>query len=211
MTLDRVSRAAVRELPFFSELSADGGRSILTTIGTSMLTVAGTSFSITISVLATTSSTYGPRLVRNFMADRSNQFVLAMFTSTFLYCLIVLRSVRTASMTGSAFVPTLGVHLAVLLAVVDVAVLVYFIHHIATSVQITTLQKRCRSTSSARSTAPTPRSSPGLDAGGERPRPPARAGASATATCSRRTSTTSSRVPREHDLELEVWRCRATT
>lgn len=142
VTIDRVLAGPISDLAFFSELSADGGRSILTTIGTSMLTVAGTSFSITISVLATTSSTYGPRLVRNFMADRSNQFVLAMFTSTFLYCLIVLRSVRTAIDGRAAFVPTLSVHLAVVIAVVDAAVLVYFIHHIATSVQITTLQKR---------------------------------------------------------------------
>lgn len=123
-------------------LSASGGRSILTTIGTAMLTVAGTSFSITISVLATTSSTYGPRLVRNFMADRANQFVLAAFTSTFLYTIVVVRSVHTAVDDGSAFVPVVAVHIAVLLGIVDVAVLVFFIHHIATSVQITSLQKQ---------------------------------------------------------------------
>ncbi|WP_139195284.1 DUF2254 domain-containing protein [Curtobacterium sp. MCBA15_001] len=123
-------------------LSASGGRSILTTIGTAMLTVAGTSFSITISVLATTSSTYGPRLVRNFMADRANQFVLAAFTSTFLYTIVVVRSVHTAVDDGSAFVPVVAVHVAVLLGIVDVAVLVFFIHHIATSVQITSLQKQ---------------------------------------------------------------------
>jgi len=125
---------------FLDALSASGGRSILTTIGTSMLTVAGTSFSITISVLATTSSTYGPRLVRNFMADRSNQFVLAAFTSTFLYSIVVLRSVHTDVDDGSAFVPVIAVHFAVLLGILDVAVLVFFIHHIAASVQITSLQ-----------------------------------------------------------------------
>ena len=139
---DHVFAGPISDIAFFSEMSADAGRSILTTIGTSMLTVAGTSFSITISVLATTSSTYGPRLVRNFMADRANQFVLAMFTSTFVYCLLVLPSVRTELAGRAAFVPTLGVHLAVLIAVVDAGVLVYFIHHIAASVQITTLQRR---------------------------------------------------------------------
>lgn len=139
---DRLFAGPIAGLPFLGELSPDGGRSILTTIGTSMLTVAGTSFSITISVLATTSSTYGPRLVRNFMADRANQLVLAVFTSTFVYCLIVLRSIRTQVSDRAAFVPTLAVHLAVLGAVIDSAVLVFFIHHIATSVQITTLQKR---------------------------------------------------------------------
>lgn len=142
VTLDRTFADAISALPFFRELSADGGRSILTTVGTSMLTVAGTSFSITISVLATTSSTYGPRLVRNFMADRANQFVLAMFTSTFLYALVVLRAVRTSIGDRVAFVPTLGIHVAVVVAVVDAAVLVFFIHHIASSVQITTLQGR---------------------------------------------------------------------
>jgi len=127
-------------IPVLDALSASGGRAVLTTIGTAMLTVAGTSFSITISVLATTSSTYGPRLVRNFMADRVNQFVLAAFTSTFLYSIVVLRSVHTAIDDGSAFVPVIAIHVAVVLGVVDVAVLVFFIHHIASSVQITSLQ-----------------------------------------------------------------------
>lgn len=129
-------------LGFLDALSASGGRSILTTIGTAMLTVAGTSFSITISVLATTSSTYGPRLVRNFMADRSNQLVLAAFTSTFLYSIVVLRSVHTDVDDGTAFVPVIAVHVAVLLGILDVGVLVFFIHHIALSVQITSLQKQ---------------------------------------------------------------------
>lgn len=127
---------------FLDALSASGGRSILSIIGSSMLTVAGTTFSITISVLATTSSTYGPRLVRNFLADRANQVVLAVFTSTFLYALIVIRSVHTQVQDDDAFVPVIAIHVGVLLALADVAVLVFFIHHIAQSVQITTLQKR---------------------------------------------------------------------
>lgn len=139
---DRALIGAGSTVPFLDALSASGGRSILTIIGSSMLTVAGTSFSITISVLATTSSTYGPRLVRNFLADRANQIVLAVFTSTFLYALVVLRSVRTAGDSGTGFVPTISIHVAVLFGVVDVAFLVFFIHHIADSVQITTLQKR---------------------------------------------------------------------
>ncbi|QYF73142.1 DUF2254 domain-containing protein [Cryobacterium sp. PAMC25264] len=127
---------------FLDVLSASGGRAILEIIGTSMLTVAATSFSITISVLATTSSTYGPRLVRNFLADRANQLVLASFTATFLYALVVLRSVRTVEDGGNDFVPVISTNVAVLLGILNVAVLVFFIHHIADSVQITTLQRR---------------------------------------------------------------------
>ncbi|GAA4266633.1 DUF2254 domain-containing protein [Frondihabitans peucedani] len=142
VTVDQVLIDHGTRIPFLDALSASAGRSILSIIGTSMLTVAGTSFSITISVLATTSSTYGPRLVRNFLADRANQIVLAVFTSTFLYALVVLRAVRSETDQGSGFVPTLATHLAVVFGVLDVAVLVFFIHHIADSVQITTLQKR---------------------------------------------------------------------
>ncbi|QLD11899.1 DUF2254 domain-containing protein [Microbacterium oleivorans] len=141
--LDRLLLAhGIQSVPFIADLSATGGRAILTVIGGTMLGVAATSFSITISVLATTSSAYGPRLVRNFMADRGNQVVLAVLTSTFLYTLVVLRAVRTEQDSTSAFVPVIAVTFAVLLAIGNVAVLVYFIHHIARSVQVTTLQNR---------------------------------------------------------------------
>lgn len=128
----------------FYRVGASGSRDILGAIGGSMLAVAATSFSITISVLATASSTYGPRLVRNFMSDRGNQFVLGIFGSTFLYALMVLRSIRSESNDGVSFVPDIAVNVAVLLAVLDVAVLVYFIHHIANSIQVSTLSARVR-------------------------------------------------------------------
>lgn len=141
LTLDR-HVVGETQVWLLSDLSATGSRSLLTTVGGSMLGVAATSFSITISVLATTSSTYGPRLVRNFMADRGNQLVLAVLTSSFVYCLVVLRAVRSEADGVVDFVPTVAVHVAVLIALLDVAVLVYFIHHIATSVQVTSLQQR---------------------------------------------------------------------
>ncbi|WP_149360185.1 DUF2254 domain-containing protein [Lolliginicoccus suaedae] len=128
----------------FYSIGASGSRDILTAIGGSMLAVAATSFSITISVLAIASSTYGPRLVRNFMADRANQFVLGVYGATFLYCLMVLRSIRSETDQGGAFIPDLAVNIAVLLAVLDVAVLVFFIHHIADSIQVPTLLARVR-------------------------------------------------------------------
>ncbi|GAA1346398.1 DUF2254 domain-containing protein [Arthrobacter roseus] len=121
-----------------------GGRDILTAIAGSVLTVAATSFSITISVLATASATYGPRLVRNFMKDRANQYVLGVFCATFLYCLMVLRTIRAREESTPGFVPDIAVNGAVLLAVLNVAVLVFFIHHIADSIQVSTLAGKVR-------------------------------------------------------------------
>lgn len=126
-------------------LGVGGSRGILTTVGGSMIAVAATSFSITISVIATASSTYGPRLVRNFMSDRRNQLVLGTFVATFVYCLLVLRAVSTpSSSSGQEFIPYLAIHLAIAIAIADVAALVYFIHHIADSIQVSTLVQRVR-------------------------------------------------------------------
>ncbi len=115
----------------------EGARAILSVIATSMITVASLIFSITMLSLQLASSQFGPRILGNFMRDRSNQIVLGTFSATFLYCLFVLRSVR--GMEGSSFVPHLAVGFGVLLASASVAVLIYFIHHIATSIRVETL------------------------------------------------------------------------
>ncbi|MCA1780614.1 MAG: DUF2254 domain-containing protein [Dermatophilaceae bacterium] len=127
-------------------LGVDGSRGLLTVIGGSVLGVAATAFSITISVIATASTSYGPRLVRNFMADRGNQLVLSVFVSTFAYCVLVLRSVTSQNSEAGreAFVPYVSVYFAIVLALINVGCLVYFIHHIADSIQITTLVERVR-------------------------------------------------------------------
>tara|TARA_R110000868_G_scaffold35549_4_gene127447 strand:- start:59653 stop:60729 length:1077 start_codon:yes stop_codon:yes gene_type:complete len=105
-----------------------------------MITVASLIFSITMLSLQLASSQFGPRVLGNFMRDRSNQVVLGTFISTFLYCLFVLRAVR--GMEGDSFVPHLAVGFAVVLAAASVAVLIYFIHHIATAIRVETLLER---------------------------------------------------------------------
>lgn len=127
---------------FITRVGADGSRDLLGAIAGSMLAVASTTFSITIAVLALTSSSYGPRLVRNFMADRGNQLVLGTYVATYLYTLLVLRSIRTLDGGDEPFVPQLAVNFAVLLAVLSIAVLVWFIHHISDSIQVWTLAER---------------------------------------------------------------------
>lgn len=127
-----------------NQIGAAGSRDVLGAIAGSMLTVAATTFSITIAVLTLASSTYGPRLVRNFMADRGNQFVLGVYVATFLYSLLVLRSIRELDGQGETFVPHLAVNVAVLLALLSIGVLVYFINHITDSVQVWTLARQVR-------------------------------------------------------------------
>lgn len=111
----------------------DGARALLLTIAGSMITVAGVAFSILLVALALASSQFGPRLLRGFLRDRGNQTVLGTFIATFVYCLLVLQHVPLEA--GTTRVPAFAVALALLLALVGVAMLIYFIHHAAASIQ----------------------------------------------------------------------------
>jgi uncharacterized membrane protein len=112
---------------------AEGARGMLSTIAGSMMTVVGVTFSMTLVTLALASSQYTSRILRNFMRDRVTQVVLGIFTGIFTYCLIVLRTIRGGEESG--FVPNLAVSLGVILAIGGISVLIFFIHHIASSIQ----------------------------------------------------------------------------
>ena len=119
---------------------AEGASSLLGAIAGSMITIAGVVFSMTLVALSLASSQLGPRLLRNFMRDTMTQMVLGTFVATFLYCLLVLRTIRRAEET--LFVPHLSVTFGVLLTVVSVAVLIYFIHHVSVSIQANVIVAR---------------------------------------------------------------------
>ncbi len=111
-----------------------GARALMGTIAGSMITVAGVTFSITISAIVHATSQFGPRLLTNFMQDRANQFTLGTFIATFLYCLVVLSSIRDSSTVEAAFVPYLAVLIGLGFAVASTAVLIYFVHHVPASI-----------------------------------------------------------------------------
>jgi len=118
-------------------VGAEGAREILSTIAGSMMTVVGITFSMTLVTLALASMQYTSRILRNFMRDRVTQVVLGIFAGIFTYCLIVLRIVRDGDAGG--FVPRLAVSFGVVLAIGGIGVLVFFIHHIASSIQASSI------------------------------------------------------------------------
>ncbi|NUZ06785.1 DUF2254 domain-containing protein [Piscinibacter koreensis] len=113
---------------------AEGASLVLSTVAGSMITIAGVVFSMTLVALSLASSQLGPRLLRNFMRDTANQVVIGTFVATFVYCLLVLRTIRRADEV--AFVPHLSVTLGVVLALASLGVLIYFVHHVAMSIQV---------------------------------------------------------------------------
>lgn len=114
---------------------ASGARSLLEAVAASMVSISATVFSITIVALQLAASNFGPRLLRNFMQDTGNQIVLGTFIGTFIYCLLVLRTIHGEGDGYQAFVPQLSVTVGILLAIISVGVLIYFIHHASTIIQ----------------------------------------------------------------------------
>jgi uncharacterized membrane protein len=111
--------------------SADAARTILTALAAAVITVVGIVFSITIVTLTLASTQFGPRMLRNFIRDRGTQFTLGTFVATFVYATLVMISVGPGDQ-----VPHLSITVAVVLVTVSMGVLIYFIHHIATSIQL---------------------------------------------------------------------------
>jgi len=116
---------------------ASGARGMLSTIAGSMMSVVGVTFSMTLVALAMASSQYTSRILRNFMSSRLTQAVLGIFAGIFTYCLIVLRTIRGGD--EGAFVPNLAVFFGFVLAVGGVGVLIFFIHHVASSIQASSI------------------------------------------------------------------------
>lgn len=120
-------------IAFLYQTSPESIRSILTTIATSMMTVTSIAFSITVVSLTLASSQFGPRLIRNFMSDKGTQTVLGAFVSIYIYCILILQATKSAEQLH--FIPGAAAYFAVILAFVGVAILIYFIHHVASSIQ----------------------------------------------------------------------------
>ena len=117
-------------------IGPQGARAVLATVAGSMVTVASLVFSMTLVTLQLASSQLGPRLITRFMRDHVNQVVLGTFIATFLYALLVLQTVTEGD---RAFVPHVSVTTALALTLVSLGWLVYFIHHVADSIQADTV------------------------------------------------------------------------
>jgi uncharacterized membrane protein len=133
--LDRASYDGVFQIPGWAiSGSADAARQILTAIAAAIITVVGVVFSIVIVALTLTSTQFGPRMLRNFIRDRGTQLTLGTFVATFVYSILALGSVGQGD--HGAFVPHITITVLLFLMVVDLAVLIYFLHHIAVQIQL---------------------------------------------------------------------------
>lgn len=134
----RFGTGAGARAPWFVYVSEpDQARDLLSTLLSSMITMASLVFSITMVVLTLAAGQFGPRLIRNFMASPQTQFVLGTFVATIVYCLLALASIGWRDGEGPfAYV---SVTLAIGLALASVGLLVVYVDALARSIMSETV------------------------------------------------------------------------
>ncbi len=128
-------------LPLLFAGGPEGARALLAAIITSMISFTALVFSITVVVLQLTSSQFSPRVLRTFLRDWVNQIALGVFVATFVYALVVLRSVRGTAQTDS-FVPQVSVTVAFGFVLASIVVFLVYIDHIAQSIRAASIVTR---------------------------------------------------------------------
>ena len=111
---------------------ADSMRTLLLTIAVAIIGVVGVVFTIIMVPLSIAATQFGPRLLRNFLRDTGTQVTLGTFNATFIFCMAVLLQL---SNSGKNHLPQIAVNMALLLGLISFGVLIYFINHVAVSIQ----------------------------------------------------------------------------
>jgi uncharacterized membrane protein len=122
--------------------SGEDATTLLSTLLTSVITMASMVFSVTVVALSLAATSYGPRLIRTFRASVGTQVVLGIFMMTIVFLLIVLRSVRVDM--DPTEVPSASVALGTLLALACVLALLAFIQGVARLIVADEVVRRVR-------------------------------------------------------------------
>jgi uncharacterized membrane protein len=122
-----------KHFDFLRISSVDDARALVGTVATSMLALAGVSFSSIMVTMTLASQQFGPRILRNFLKDTTSQTTLGVLIGTFVYCLFLIRAIR--SHDDANFVPQFSTLVVMVLAIVCLAVFIRFIHHILNEIQ----------------------------------------------------------------------------
>ena len=128
-------------LPFdlpdrLTTIDPGGARDTLSTLASAVIGVAGVMFSMTLVAVSFAADTFGPRLIGNFMRDRGTQISFGLLLGTFVFHVVMLRSVQDGD---AAFVPYLGLAMALLLTLMAVFTIIYYIHHVPETINVSNI------------------------------------------------------------------------
>lgn len=123
-------------LHLFLVLGADNARLILTTIIGGIISLTVFSFSMVMVVLNRTSASLSPRVLPQLVAQKFHQVVLGFYMGTIVYSLILVNNVDS-----DENLPSLGILISMILAILSLGLFIYFIHSISQSIQVDNILK----------------------------------------------------------------------
>src|SRR5580658_7286708 len=130
---DPLLSAWVPTVLFPSHADPQVAQVVLATIAASIMTVVSIVFAILLITLTLASMQFSPRILLSFVKDRVTQWTLGIFLGTFAYCMAALPAARSLP---HPFAPVATVTGAMLLALICVAWLIFFIHHISQAISV---------------------------------------------------------------------------
>ncbi|GAA0488242.1 DUF2254 domain-containing protein [Streptomyces sp. NPDC046215] len=108
---------------------ADDAKTIITTVGSAMLTFIGVVFSISLVALQMASGQFSPRVVRLYVRSRITKCTFAVFLATFLYALLVQASYQgDADPRTVETVPLISSVTCVLMVLVSLGLFVVYVN-----------------------------------------------------------------------------------
>ncbi len=116
--------------------TADDARTLLLEITSTVITVIALVLGLTLVALQLASTQYSPRVLRNFLRDRPNQVFLSVIVATFGYSAAGLYTVGVSAGRRTASYPQIAVTVAIVLLFVSLGALIFFLDHLAHSIQI---------------------------------------------------------------------------
>jgi uncharacterized membrane protein len=130
IVLDSAIGTGTEDLPLGLTSTVESARAVLGTVAGATITVAGIAFSVSLLTIQLASSQYSPRVVSGIFRDPFNKRIIGTVVGTFTYCLIVLRSVRSAlEQQGDPVIPNVSVAIGVVLGIASILAVIAFIDH----------------------------------------------------------------------------------
>ncbi|RSL32448.1 DUF2254 domain-containing protein [Salibacterium salarium] len=116
-------------------INIDLARTILGSISAALLTMTTITFSTILVVLTTYISEFSPRTLQNFISNPNTQRVLGFFVAGIIYSILLLLLLRESDTVTQFLSPSF----AVFFAIICIFVFVFFIHHVSSWIQVSSL------------------------------------------------------------------------
>ena len=117
----------------------EAAMNILTTVAASMVNLAVLVLTIVLVVVQLAMGQFSPRIVQRLLRDRPSQIAIGLFVATFVHTLLAIREIEPARPDSEGHVPGAAIVATFVLALVSIAVLVMYIHHIGQALRVSAL------------------------------------------------------------------------